>query len=344
MRKTILAAILTLPVSLFAFTANAGPALLFDPADGRVLYAEELDDQWHPASLTKIMTAYVTFKAIRDGKIKLKQKITYSKNARAQPPSKLGLAIGSRLSVEQALKALIVKSANDVAVMIAEAVAGDGNALTFVARMNETARELGMTRTTFVNPNGLPASAQVTTARDLAKLARAVIKEFPEHSDYWSMSEARVGRIRLRSHNGLLRTFDGADGIKTGFICDSGFNVVASATRDGRKLVAVVLGEYSGGKRTLRAASLLEHGFQQYGWKSLFRAPNIDTTPIAADAKSTVSIRKKVVSWACGNRKRKKNVASKKARRKAALARRKAALARKKAKKTAAAKKAKKKN
>ena len=172
------------------------------------------------------------------------------------------------MTVETALQALIIKSANDVAVMLAEAVAGSHEA--FVARMNATAARLGMTRTKFANANGLPAPEQVTTARDLAKLSAAVVRDYPEYAHMWSMLDAKVGKRHLRSHNGLLTNYAGADGIKTGFICDSGFNVVASATRDGRKMIAVVLGEATGGERSVRAANLLEHGFQTHEWKALF--------------------------------------------------------------------------
>jgi len=296
------AAALTLPVCGHALAG--GPALVFDAGDGKVLYAEDLDDHWHPASLTKIMTAYLTFEAVKSGKLTLEQRIPYSERAQSQPPSKLGLHVGATLTIDQALKALIIKSANDVAVMLAEAI--DGSQGEFVARMNRTAQGLGMSRTTFVNPNGLPAHEQVTTARDLGKLARAVVKDYPEHMPYWSMFDARIGKIRIGTHNGLLRTFDGADGMKTGFICDSGFNVVASATRDGRQLMAVVLGEATGGQRTVRAASLLEHGFQSYGWKQLFNhAKNLDTLPIADGAKDVMSVRKDVRSFECGTARRK---------------------------------------
>ena len=278
--------------------AMAGPALLFDSADGRVLYAEDQDHQWHPASLTKIMTALLVFEAIRDGKLTLDTKIGCSELAHSQPPSKVGLPVGAEMTVEMALQALILKSANDVAVMLAEAVAGSQDA--FVARMNATAARLGMTRTVFANANGLPAPEQVTTARDLAKLTVAVVREFPTYASMWAAVEMRIGKRRLRSHNGLLTNYDGADGIKTGFICDSGFNVVASATRDGRRLVAVVLGEITGRERTTRAANLLEHGFQTHAWKVMFDAPTLDTLPVSTDARAVVSIRHAVISWACG--------------------------------------------
>lgn len=288
--------------------ATAGPALLFDAGNGNVLYAEDPDNQWHPASLTKIMTAYVVFQALKAGKITLETKIICSEAANVQPPSKVGLPVGAEMTVDLALQSLIVKSANDVAVMLAEAVGG--SEANFIAEMNATARRIGMTRSNFVNPNGLPAPDQVTTARDLGKLARAIARDFPEYSHYWSAADVRIGKIRLRSHNSLLKTFDGADGMKTGFICDSGFNVVASATRDGRRLMAVVLGEPTGHERTLRAASLLEHGFQSYDWKTLFNTSSLDSMPIAADARSVMTVRETVLAWECGARRRGRAVAN----------------------------------
>ncbi len=152
--------------------------------------------------------------------------------------------------------------------MLAEAVAGSQDA--FVDKMNEAAQHLGMTRTHFVNVNGLPEEGQYTTARDLARLARAIIVEFPEHLDLFTTTQVQVGKQVIRTHNGLLVSLPGADGMKTGFICNSGFNIVASATRDGRKLVAVVLGEQSVATRRARATDLLENGFKRYFWKSLF--------------------------------------------------------------------------
>ncbi|MGH6865123.1 MAG: D-alanyl-D-alanine carboxypeptidase family protein [Methyloceanibacter sp.] len=248
--------------------ASAGPALVFEPYNGTVFYAEDPDVQWFPASLTKLMTAYVAFHALRDGEVTPDTKVTCSKHASVQAPTRLGLPVGGSITLDVALKVIIVKSANDVSVMIAEAVAGSEEA--FVKRMNEAAKRLGMTQTQFANPNGLPDERQYTSARDLARLARAIIVEFPEHAGIFAEQEVQVGQKQLRTHNGLLRTFQGADGMKTGFICDSGFNVVASATRDGRKLVAVVLGEPSTATRNIRAAELLENGFKRYFWKSLF--------------------------------------------------------------------------
>ena len=297
LRKTAIALTLLLG---WAGTASAGPALLFDAANGKVLYAEEQDQPWHPASLTKIMTAYMVFEALRSKKISLEQKITTSANAHALPPSKLGLPIGAEITVNLALKALIIKSANDAAVMLAEAIGGSEDA--FVAQMNETAKRLGMSQTHFVNPHGLPAAEQITTARDLARLTRVVVRDYPEYAPLWSMADMQIGRRRLRTHNGLLRTYEGADGLKTGFICDSGFNVVATATRDDRRLVAVVLGEYTSRDRSLRAASLLEHGFNNYGWKEYFSSATVDSLPPSADTTAVHSIREHVASFACNPR------------------------------------------
>ncbi len=204
----LLAGLLT--STMMAGRAAAGPTLLVDAQTGKVLYAEDQDDLWHPASLTKIMTAYITFEALKAGKLTLETKITNSENASLQPPSKIGLPVGAEMTVDLALRSLIIKSANDVAMNLAEAIGGSEQA--FVEMMNATAKKLGMTRTTFVNPNGLPAPEQITTARDLAKLSRAVIEKFPEHAHYWSMADMRIGRIYIPTHNGLLKSFEGATG------------------------------------------------------------------------------------------------------------------------------------
>jgi D-alanyl-D-alanine carboxypeptidase len=253
------------------FRAEAGPALVVDAQSGLVIYSEDADTPWHPASLTKLMTAYVTFTAIREGKLSLEDNVSCSQHALEQPPSKIGMPVGSQLSVDLALKALIVKSANDVAIMLAEKVAGSEPA--FVDMMNETAKRLGMTQTHYFNANGLPNPDQVTTARDLALLAQALIKEFPQYAYLYSLPSFKLGNRFMRSHNSLLRTFDGADGMKTGFICASGYNVVASARRGDKQIVAVVLGERSNSARTIRAAALIQHGFDTIAWKALFSAP-----------------------------------------------------------------------
>ncbi len=295
----LIVSMLTL-LALSPAAAVAGPTLLFEAGSGKVLYAEDQDHYWHPASLTKIMTAYVAFEAIREGRITPETKLVCSETASKEPPSKIGLPVGAEMTVALGLKALIVKSANDVAVMLAETIGGNVDG--FVQKMNATARKLGMSRTHFVNPNGLPAPEQVTTARDLAKLARAVIRDYPEYAELWAMPVVQIGKMKLASHNSLLRTFEGADGLKTGFICDSGFNVVASATRDGTRLMAVVLGEPTPNERALRAASLLEHGFQHYGWKNFFNTTDLDSLPMSIPDKGVMSVRQSVLSWDCGYR------------------------------------------
>ena len=264
--------------------AWAGPALVFEPYNGTVFYAEDPDALWFPASLTKLMTAYVTFQALKEGTVKPDSKAVCSKKATEQAPSKLWLKEGESIQLDVALRVLIVKSANDVAVMLAEKVAGSEEA--FVARMNEAARRLNMTRTTFANVNGLPDERQVTTARDLAKLARAIILEFPEHAELFTAVQVQVGKQLLRTHNGMLVSYPGTDGMKTGFICDSGFNIVVSATREGRKLVAVILGEPSIASRRERAIDLLDNGFKRYFWKSLF-GTSLDGLAIQASMDSS---------------------------------------------------------
>lgn len=290
------AALLALPLA--ESRLHAAPALVFDADNGHVLYAEDQDNQWHPASLTKVMTAYLVFDAVRGGKLTLDAKITCSAAAFVQPPSKIGLPVGGEISVETALQALIVKSGNDIAVMLAEAVGG--TEATFVEQMNAAAKRLGMERTHFVNANGLPAAGQVTTARDMAKLSTAILKHFPEYTHYWSLPAVQIGKRRLGTHNSLLTSFEGADGLKTGFICDSGYNIVASATRDGRRIMAVVLGSPSGHARRLRAAHLLEHGFARHGWKTLFSTATIYTLPMPPDAKAIATMKSEIAAWDCG--------------------------------------------
>jgi len=310
--RPIKAALLALCGALAATStpARAGPVLLLEAESGRVLYADHQDDQWFPASLTKIMTAYLTFDALKTGRLKLTDTVVMSELAHVQVPSKIGLPVGSEITVDVAIRALVIKSANDVAIMLAEKIGGsEGD---FVRLMNDTAKRLGMSRTLFVNANGLPVAGQVSTARDLATLSRAVLREFPEHNALWGMSEFRLGKLRLRSHNGLLRSFEGADGLKTGFICDAGYNVVASATRDGTRLIAVVLGEPSGKDRTLRAASLLDHGFETSAWKAALGAPTLDMLPIDPGARPVQSVRESVVAWNCNGRKPVKKVSRRK--------------------------------
>jgi D-alanyl-D-alanine carboxypeptidase len=205
------------------------------------------------------MTTYLVFRAMREGKLQPETLITVSENAVAQPPSKMGFKAGTQLTVDNALKMLMVKSANDIAVVLAEGAGG--NLPQFVEQMNLTATKLGMTGTHFANPNGLPDDSQVTTARDMAVLARAIIREFPEYELYFRIPAIQMGKRLLRNHNKLIDHYIGADGMKTGFICSSGFNVVATAKRGEKRLIAVVFGSYSASQRTEDAARLFEKGF-----------------------------------------------------------------------------------
>lgn len=239
--------------------AYAGPNLVFDPRTGDVLYSANAGAKWYPASLTKMMTAYLVFKALESGQLTLKTKLKVSRNASRQPPSKIGLPPGTRISVNKALEALIIRSANDIAVVLAEGV-GKTEA-NFIKQMNAAAKDLGMDATTYGNPHGLEHKNQITTARDIGILAQTLIVKFPQHRHYFKMQKVKVGKRTLASRNRLLKTMAGADGMKTGFICISGFNIVASATRGGRQLVAVVLGSKSSKIRNARAAQLLDWAF-----------------------------------------------------------------------------------
>ena len=304
-------------------SAQAKPALVFEVESDLILYSEEADRLWHPASLTKLLTAYLVFEAIKANKVTMNSELVNSETARAQPPSKIGLPLNAKLKLKDAIEILMVKSANDVAVMIAEKIGGSVEG--FVQQMNETAKRLGMRSSKFHNPHGLPHSGQVTTARDMGVLARALIKDFPEYNAIYSLGSVKVGKRRMRSHNDLLRTYEGADGMKTGFICASGYNVVASASRGGRRIVAVVMGARSGKTRRERATELLNHGFATYWWKTLFpvkfqevavgttvkTAPGNMRPKVCARPK-VVKKRKKKKSKTAKNKKKKKKKTTKK--------------------------------
>src|SRR5262245_44129321 len=243
-----------------ASTPAAAEALLVIEADsGRVLYAHNAGQPWYPASITKLMTAYVTLRAVEEGRISLDKPLTISANAAAQSPVKMGFPPGTIVTVDNALKMLMVKSANDMAVVLAEGVSGSVE--NFADEMNGYARRLGMIQSSFVNPNGLPADDPIVSGRALASLARALIRELPEYDYYWHLPGIRFGKMVRWNYNTLIGRYPGADGMKTGFICASGFNLVASATRNGRRLIAVVLGAPSSAARALKAAQLLERGF-----------------------------------------------------------------------------------
>lgn len=255
-RLTALLIVLLLAV---APAMAAGPSLVFDPASGDVISHERAGEPWYPASLTKLMTAYVVFEKLKSGALRLDQKIPVSPQAAKQPPSKIGTPAGNSVSVDMALQTMLVYSANDMAVVLAEAAGG--SIPTFVRQMNETARKLGMTGSYFANPNGLFDERQVVTARDVGLLVSALLRDFPEHQHYFSQPFVKIGDRRLLNRNGLIRQMKTADGVKTGFVCNSGFNLVGSATQEGRRLVAVVFGAGSPQRRTELAQLLLESSF-----------------------------------------------------------------------------------
>jgi D-alanyl-D-alanine carboxypeptidase len=257
----LFAAALAVGTLLAPRVANAEALLLIEADSGKVLQADNATIPWYPASVTKIMTAYVTLKAVKDGKITLDSMLTVSPTAASQSPSKMGLRPGTQLTVDNALKMMMVKSANDMAVVLAEGLGGsiDG----FSVMMNDTAKKLGMTQTNYVNPNGLPADGHVTSARDLGILARSFLRDLPEYEYFVHIPAIRFGKRVTGNFNKLIGRYPGADGFKTGFICASGYNLVASATRNGRRLIAVVLGANSGTARAVKAAQLLERGFSQ---------------------------------------------------------------------------------
>ena len=254
-------------LSLAPDRAHAQAMLLIEADSGRVLHAENANHPWYPASVTKVMTAYVTLKAVKAGRLSLDTLLTVSPNAAAQAPTKMGFKPGSKITVDNAIKTIMVKSANDMSVTLAEGVSGSVEA--FAEEMNRAAARLGMTQTTYVNPNGLPAEGQVTSARDQAILARALYRELPEFDHYWNISAIRYGKRVMRNYNTLLGRYPGTDGLKTGFICASGFNVVVTAKRNGRRLIAVMLGAPSGGVRAVKVAQMLERGFSTGGFSWL---------------------------------------------------------------------------
>lgn len=240
------------------------PTVIVDAATGEVLQSEEATRPWFPASTTKLMTAYVALKEIQRGKIKFETPLVVTGTASKQPPSKIGVKPGQEITVENALKILMVKSANDIAIVMAEGIGG--SVAGFSAMMNREAQRLGMSQSHFVNPHGLHRDDHVSSARDMAILARALLVEFPEHSELWSIGAVQIGNRKFANTNGLIGRYPGAMGMKTGFVCASGFNLVSAAERGGRTLIAVVFGAASAADRTLKAAQLLDQGFSGGGF------------------------------------------------------------------------------
>jgi D-alanyl-D-alanine carboxypeptidase len=233
--------------------------LILDATSGRELVADRADELRHPASLTKLMTIYLTFSALDSGRLSLGDALPVSINALNAPPTKIGLPPGGTVNVRDATMALVTRSANDAAIVLAEALGGDE--ATFAQLMTQKARQLGMTSTVYRNASGLPNREQVTTARDLARLAFALMRDFPHYYAVFSVqSYPYRGRI-LENHNRMLLSYEGADGLKTGYTVASGFNLVMSAMRDNRRLIGVVMGGDSAGQRDRMMADLMDYGF-----------------------------------------------------------------------------------
>jgi D-alanyl-D-alanine carboxypeptidase len=238
-------------------------AIVIEANTGRVLYERMSAETRYPASLTKMMTLYLLFEQVQKGNLTLSTPMTTSTYAASQDPTKLGLSPGEQITVEDAIKALVVRSANDVAVITAEHLGGSEWA--FATRMTQKAREMGMARTTFVNASGLPDENQRSTAADLVILSRRLVTDFPQFYPYFRLQSFYWGGRSYEGHNNLMKFFDGADGMKTGYTRMSGFNLASSATRQGTRLISVVMGGRSARDRDIQTAELLESEFTKLG-------------------------------------------------------------------------------
>ncbi|CAN5259958.1 hypothetical protein BH09PSE1_BH09PSE1_25830 [soil metagenome] len=235
-------------------------AIVVDAITGEVLFARRADSPRYPASVTKMMTLYLTFEALEAGRVKLDDIVTVSPLAASQPPSKLGLAAGQTIRFDDAMRATTVRSCNDMAMLLAEHVGG--SQARFAAMATLKAQALGMTQTRYVNPNGLPDSRQITSARDLAILARAIMRDYPQYYSYFGLHDWNYQGREYRNTNGLLLGGNGYDGIKTGFTNASGYNLAASAVRDGRRIITIVMGGRSAPSRNAHVAELMNTGFE----------------------------------------------------------------------------------
>ncbi len=266
-------AVLTVYV-LVAGAASAAPyaAMVIDARSGEVLHSRNADTRLHPASLTKMMTLYVVFEAVENGEITLDTPVKISRRAAAEPPSKLGLRAGSTIRLRYLIRASAVKSANDAATALAEAI--EGSEAAFARRMNRTAKALGMARTTFKNAHGLTESGHLSTARDMTQLGRALFFHYPEYYNLFSRQSTHAGIREVRNTNRrLLSAYRGADGIKTGYTSAAGFNLVASARRGNERVIATVFGGRSSTWRNQRVAELLDMGFKRSPTRVALREP-----------------------------------------------------------------------
>ncbi|NDA46192.1 MAG: D-alanyl-D-alanine carboxypeptidase [Alphaproteobacteria bacterium] len=272
--KSLLALCAGLPLIFTpASAAELNPSLIVDVGNGAVLHEEGATRPWYPASLTKLMTVYVTLTAVNDRRLTLDTPLLVSQRAARMPPSKMGFKPGTEVTLENALKMLMVKSANDIAITIAEGVSGSVE--DFAVEMNNAAKKLGMRDSHFVNPNGLHDAGHVSSARDMALVALALLKEFPEQRGLFNIGALKLDGQIISTHNGMLGRYPGADGMKTGFTCPAGFNVVVSATQNNRQLLAIILGSPNAKARSLKAMALLEAGFKT----SVIGRPKVTSLP-----------------------------------------------------------------
>lgn len=274
-RLSSLAAVGVIFCGLMAGTVQAAStsSILIDAETGEVLSASNADYQRYPASLTKVMTLYITFNALDKGLIKFDDKLTVSRKAANRSPSKLGLKPGEKITVRDAVLALIVKSANDCATVLAEGLGYSEEK--FAQTMTDVARELGMTNTTFVNASGLPDRRQKTTARDMALLGAAMYHHFPEYYKLFATKKFSYQGRTYYTHNHLLKSFAGADGMKTGFTNAAGYNIMTSAEREGHRVIAVTMGHNSIKKRDTKVASLMTQGLRKLALSEKMETPNL---------------------------------------------------------------------
>lgn len=283
-RRWFPAAAIASLILTFSLTAAAAKyaSVVVDADTGRVLHGTNADSRNHPASLTKMMTLYLLFEAVEQGRYQMSSGLAVSQRAAVTAPSRLGVRPKSTITVDEAIQALVTRSANDVAVVVAENMGG--TEAKFAGIMSAKAHDLGMRKTTFKNASGLPNRQQFSSARDMAILARRLLKDFPQHYHYFGRTEFAYGGSIIRTHNNLLLSYPGADGFKTGFTVASGFNLVASAQREGKRLIGVVFGGNSARTRDAHMASLLDAGFSEMAGNTgmLAAAPLLEDLESAA--------------------------------------------------------------
>ena len=291
LRRVMVSLALLLVVGVVAVSPAAAQkfsALAVDARTGEILYSNNPDGARYPASLTKVMTLYILFQEMKAGRLTLNSRITVSRYAAGRPPTKLGVKAGQTVSVEEAIKSLITLSANDIAVAIGEHIEGSETA--FAQRMTRTAKALGMSRTLFRNASGLPDPRQVTTARDMATLSLRVQRDFPQYYPYFRTTSFKFGKRTIRSHNRLLGRFEGTNGIKTGYVRASGFNLTTSARRGDKRIIGVVMGGRTGRARDNYMIAMLNKAFPKCEGGTQLAAAIEGTKPRSSEEIQVASI------------------------------------------------------